>query len=260
MDTVRDFFDFSNRVVLVTGSSKGIGRGIASGFAAAGANVAVHYFGDRQGAENLVSRIVADGGQAAVFRADLTREEDAARLNTKVVDYFGRLDVLVNNAGQYDLLTSLVEMPAAEWDRIINVNLRSAFTCTQLAARQMIAQGNGGVIINIASIEGQNPMPAHSHYGAAKAGLLMMTRSAALELGSHGIRVNAISPGLIWREGLENDWPDGVKRWESTAPLKRLGTPEDVANVCLFLASPAAGWITGINLVLDGGASARAAF
>jgi NAD(P)-dependent dehydrogenase (short-subunit alcohol dehydrogenase family) len=255
-----DFFDFRDRVVLVTGSSKGIGQGIASGFAATGASVAVHYHADGQGAKNVVSRIVADNGRAFSFQADLTLEVEAERLITEIVDHFGRLDVLVNNAGRYDLLTSLVEMPAAEWDQIIHANLRSAFLCTQFAARQMIAQGDGGVIINIASIEANSPMPAHSHYDAAKAGVLMLTKSSAQELGSHDIRVNAISPGLIWREGLEQEWPDGVRRWKSVAPLKRLGTPEDVANVCLFLASPAANWITGINLVVDGGASARAAF
>lgn len=256
----KDLFDFKDRVVLVTGSSKGIGQGIASGFAAAGASVAINYHGDRQAAENAVSKIAAGGGKVSAFQADLTLEVEAARLSAQVIDRFGRLDILVNNAGQYDLLSPLVEMSAGEWDQIINANLRSAFLCTQLAARQMISQGNGGAIINIASIEANAPMLAHSHYDAAKAGVIMLTKSSALELGSHGIRVNAISPGLIWREGIEQNWPDGVERWRATAPLKRLGTSEDVANACLFLASPAAGWITGINLVLDGGVSTRAAF
>jgi NAD(P)-dependent dehydrogenase (short-subunit alcohol dehydrogenase family) len=256
----KDFFNFGGQIVLVTGSSKGIGKGIATAFAAAGGSVAVHYHNDKQGVGNVVSEITADGGQAAAFRADLTHEDQVARLIAQVSDHFGRLDVLVNNAGQYDLLSPLIETSATEWDQIINANLRSTFLCTQAGARQMIAQGIGGAIINIASIEGIAPMPAHSHYDAAKAGVIMLTRSSAQELGPHGIRVNAISPGLIWREGIEENWPEGVERWRLAAPLKRLGTPEDVANACLFLASPAAGWISGINLVLDGGVSARPAF
>ena len=256
----KDFLDFNDRVALVTGSSRGIGRQIACEFAASGARVAVHYHRDRQAAEGVVQEIRAGGGHAVAFQADLTVETQVARLSQQVIAQFGRLDILVNNAGQYDLMASLVQMSTADWDQILNANLRSVFLCTQSAARQMIDQGDGGAIINIASIEAYAPMPGHSHYDAAKAGVVMLTKSSAQELGSHGIRVNAISPGLIWREGIERDWPEGVERWKSAAPLKRLGTPEDIASACLFLASAAAGWITGINLVVDGGASARPAF
>jgi NAD(P)-dependent dehydrogenase (short-subunit alcohol dehydrogenase family) len=112
---------------------------------------------------------------------------------------------------------------------------------------------DGGAIVNITSIESENPAPNHSHYNAAKGGVLMFTRASAYELAPHGIRVNAVAPGLIWREGLERDWPDGVQRWQKTAPLKRLGLPDDVADACLFLASPAARWITGASLLVDGG-------
>ncbi|MDQ4078313.1 MAG: SDR family oxidoreductase, partial [Chloroflexota bacterium] len=125
---------------------------------------------------------------------------------------------------------------------------------------QMIEQGAGGAIVNIASIEAERPAPLHAHYNAAKGGVLMYTRSAALELGPHGIRVNAVSPGLIWREGIEEQWPEGVARWREAAPLTRLGRPEDVADACLFLASPAARWISGTNLVVDGGVLVRPAF
>src|SRR4029079_17894897 len=109
-------------------------------------------------------------------------------------------------------------------------------------------QGNGGAIVNITSIEAESPAAGHSHYNAAKAGVLMYTRAAALELAAHGIRVNAVAPGLIWREGIEEAWPDGVARWKRAAPLGRLGRAEDVADACLFLASPAARWITGASL------------
>lgn len=252
--------DFKDRVALVTGSSRGIGRQIAREFAASGAEVAVHYQRDRQAAESVVREIQAAGGHAFAFQADLAVEAEVARLSQQVIAQFGRLDILVNNAGQYDLMASIVQMSAADWDQILQANLRSVFLSTRSAARRMIAQGQGGTIINIASIEAHSPMPEHSHYDASKAGVVMLTRASALELGEHSIRVNAISPGLIWREGIEQDWPEGVERWRSTAALKKLGRPQDIANACLFLASPAAAWITGINLVVDGGASVRAAF
>jgi NAD(P)-dependent dehydrogenase (short-subunit alcohol dehydrogenase family) len=117
----------------------------------------------------------------------------------------------------------------------------------------MIAQGRTGAIVNIASIEAENPAPDHCHYTAAKAAVVMYTRSAALELGGQGIRVNCVSPGVIWREGLDRDWPEGANAYLAAVPLRRLGQPEDVADACLFLASAAARWITGSNLVVDGG-------
>jgi NAD(P)-dependent dehydrogenase (short-subunit alcohol dehydrogenase family) len=144
-------------------------------------------------------------------------------------------------------------MSESEWDAVIDANLRSVFLCTQAAAKQMMAQGSGGAIVNIASIEGENPAPLHSHYDAAKGGVLMHTMAAANELGPHGIRVNAVSPGLIWREGLAEAWPDGVARYKKAVPLGRLGLADDIADACLFLASPAARWITGVNLRVDGG-------
>jgi len=124
----------------------------------------------------------------------------------------------------------------------------------------MKEQGDGGAVVNVASIEAERPAPQHSHYNAAKAGVLMHTRAAAFELAPLGIRVNAVSPGLIWRAGLEQQWPDGVARWKEAAPLRRLGRAEDVADACLFLASPAARWITGVNLPVDGGVLVHPAF
>ena len=229
--------------VLVTGASGGIGQGIAYRFFEAGAAVALHYH--RRSPSDLVSRITSRGGVARAFFADLTAPHT---LVSDVVAWSGRLDTLVNNAGIQPVVP-LAEMSLRDWQTMIDTNLTSAFTCTQAAARVM----TGGSIIHIASIEATQPAVGHAHYSAAKAALVMHARNAALEYAP--IRVNTVSPGLIDHPGL--DWPAGVDRWKAAAPLGRLGTPEDVANACVFLASPLASWITGHNLVVDGGVSAR---
>lgn len=257
--SVRDLLDLTGRAVIVTGGTSGIGRGIAARFAEAGAAVVVHYRSSAAAAAAVVERIQSNGGNALAIQADVTRPEEVDRLVAQTVEALGRLDVLVNNAGTYPL-ASLVEMTPEQWDEVVDSNLRNVFLCTQAAARRMLAQGDGGAIVNIASIEGLGPMPAHSHYDAAKAGVIMLTRAAAQELGPHGIRVNAVSPGLIWREGIEQQWPEGVARWQARVPLARLGRPEDIADACLFLASPAARWITGVNLVVDGGVTTAPLF
>lgn len=257
--TTQELLDFTGRVTIVTGGGIGIGAGIALRFAEAGAAVVVNYKTSETGAKDVVSRIESIGGQAVAVQADVTQREDVERLVAIAVDTFGRLDVLVNNAGVYPS-TFLMDMTDQDWDSVIAANLDSTFLCTQLAARQMIAQGDGGAIINIASIEAENPAPMHSHYNAAKAGVVMHACAAANELGSHGIRVNTVSPGLIWSPDIEDGWPDGVERWKKSAPLTRLGMPDDIADACLFLASPAARWITGINLRVDGGVMTRQIF
>lgn len=245
-------FDFSGQVVVITGSGSGLGSGIALRFAEAGAKVVVNYRSSAESAQAVVAEIEALGGSAVALQADVSQKSDVNRLVEKTAEHFGQLNILINNAGLYPL-HSLLDMTEEDWDLVLDSNLRSTFLCTQAAAKQMIDQGSGGAIVNIASIEGQNPAPNHSHYNSAKGGVLMHTAASAYELGPHGIRVNAVSPGLIWRESLEDDWPDGVTRWQKAAPLTRLGLPSDVADACLFLASPAARWITGANLVVDGG-------
>ena len=252
-------FDFTGRVVLVTGSGSGLGRHIALRFSQAGAVLAVHYRSHREGAGSLADEIRNAKGRVSIVQADLSREEDVERMMEQASQELGNIDVLVNNAGEYPS-SSLLEMSVAEWDRVLDSNLRSTFLTTRAVSRQMVKAGRGGTIINIASIEGTFPARGHGHYNAAKSGVLMLTRSSAMELGRHNIRVNSISPGLIWREGIEQAWPEGVQSWMDNAPLQRLGKPQDIADACLFLASPAADWITGANLVVDGGISARPAF
>jgi len=256
---VGGLLDFRGKVVLVTGAGRGIGPGIALRFAEAGARVVVNYRESREGAEAVVAEIEAAGGEALARRADVTRAKEVASLFQVCDEVYGRLDVLINNAGTYPV-AGLLEMSEGEWDAVLDSDLKSVFLCTQAAARLMVDRGVQGAIVNIASIEAESPEPDHSHYDAAKAGVLMHTRSAAFELAPHGIRVNAVSPGLIWQPGIEESWPEGVARWQAATPLKRLGLPQDVADACLFLASPAARWITGVNLVVDGGVMVRPAF
>lgn len=255
----KNLLDFTGKVAIVTGSGSGLGTGIALRFGQAGAAVIVNYRSSAAGAAAVVKQIQAAGGQALAVQADVTKKAEVDQLIGQTVEAFGRLDVLVNNAGLYPL-NSLLEMTEADWDMVLDSNLRSTFLCTQAAARQMIAQGQGGAIVNIASIEGENPAPLHSHYNAAKGGTIQYSASVANELGLYGIRVNTVSPGLIWREGIEEAWPDGVNRFLKASPLGRLGRPEDIGDACLFLASPAARWITGANLRVDGGVMTKQIF
>ncbi|MFK0250561.1 SDR family NAD(P)-dependent oxidoreductase [Amycolatopsis azurea] len=242
--------DLTGTTTLVTGASGGIGGGIALRFAEAGSAVAVHYHRDEASALAVIERVEAAGGTAAAFAADLTDDGECRRLVAAAAAWTGRLDTLVNNAGVQPV-EPLPEMSAESWRAVLDANLTSAFSCTQAAAEVM----DGGSVVHIASIEADRPAPGHAHYSSAKAALVMHARAAALEYGPRGLRVNAVSPGLIDRAGLGDAWPDGVRRWEQAAPLGRLGTPEDIANACLFLASPLASWITGHNLTVDGGVS-----
>lgn len=256
---VARLLDFSGRVVLVTGAGAGIGRGIARRFAEAGAHVAVHARSHVPEAEALVRELRRRGGRAVALAAELTEPAAVSGLIERTVADLEGLDVVINNAGTYPL-DPLLAMAPERWQEVVAANLSSAFLVTQAAARSMIARGVAGAIVNVTSIEAADPAPAHAHYNAAKGGLAMLTRAAALELGPSGVRVNAVAPGLIDREGLESAWPEGVARYRARAPLGRLGTPEEVADACLFLASPAARWITGASLTVDGGVTSTQSF
>lgn len=255
---VKELFDLAGRAAVVTGASQGIGAAVARRLAEAGARVALHYRGNVTGAEDGVASIRAAGGEALALHADLADGGAAEELAADAARELGGLDILVNNAGTFPV-APLIDMTADEWRAMFASNVETAFLCTQAAARRMREAG-GGAIVNVASIEALNPGPAHGHYASAKAAVTMLTRAAAQELGEFGIRVNAVSPGVIARAGIESEWPEGVERWRSRAPLVRLGEPEDVADACLFLASPASRWITGHNLVVDGGVTAVSSF
>lgn len=258
--------DFRGRVVLITGASRGIGAGIARRFGEAGAFVVVVYSQARQNADEVVEEIRAKGSSALAAQADLRRSGEVDRLIRHTVAHCGRLDVLVNTAGIYPV-SPLLGLADSEWEDVLAANLTATHLCTQRAAQAMIDCSKQGeetessrTIVNISSIEATSTAFAHSHYSAAKAGVEQYTRCAALELAEHGIRVNAVAPGLIGRPGLELDWPDGVARWLERVPLARLGAPEDVADACLFLASPLARWITGVTLTVDGGMQVAPSF
>ena len=247
--------DLSGTVAVVTGAGGGLGGGIARAFAAAGAAVVVHYRSSAEPAAAVVADIIAGGGRALSAQCDVTDLDGCTGLMAAALEAFGRLDTVVANAGVQPV-AELATMSVPQWREVVDTNLTGSFATVQAAASAMGKQG-GGAIILIGSIEGAQPAWSHAHYCASKAAVIHFARAAALEYGREGIRVNSVSPGLIWRDGLDRDWPDGVARFQRAAPLGRLGQPSDVGNACVFLASSMAEWITGQDLAVDGGVSAH---
>ena len=239
--------DFAGQAVLITGGSRGIGRGIAEAFLAAGADVAVC---SRKEPDELPNA----GGKSAVFvAADVREAEQVERMVDEAVERLGRLDVLVNNAGGAPFAEAAAVSPRFS-EKIIQLNLTAALHCAQQANRVMQAQDSGGSIINIGSVSGVRPSPGTAAYGAAKAGLINLSGTLAIEWGPK-VRVNIISASMILTEQAHLHYGDeeGVARVAETVPLKRLGTPSDIAGACLYLASPLASYVSGANLVVHGG-------
>lgn len=239
--------DFSGKSVIVTGGTKGAGRGIAEAFLAAGANVVVC---GRSEVESLPS---ADGRTAVFVQADVREVEQIDRVVTTAVERFGALDVLVNNAGGAPFALAANASPRFH-EKILQLNLIAPMHFMQRANAQMQTQVAGGVIVNIASVSGIRPSPGTAAYGAAKAGLLSLTASLAVEWAPK-VRVVAITAGMIRTEQAHLHYGDeaGIAKVAATVPANRLATPEDVGNACLFLASPLASYVSGASLVLHGG-------
>ena len=239
--------DLTGLVVIVTGASGNIGQGIALRFEEAGALVVLHHH---------LTTPARHGDKSITVQANLADEHGPQSVINAAVSHYGRVDAIINNAA-IQPLAGLLEMGDDQWDDMIATNVTACHRLSQAFARHAIDRRAEGSIVNIASIEGIAPVAGHGHYGISKAALLTHTKVAALEFGAYGIRVNAVSPGLVSRVGIERDWPEGVQQWMDKAPLGRLGMPRDIADACVFLCSDMARWITGINLVVDGGVSAR---
>ncbi len=249
--SVADLLSLRDKVAVVTGASQGIGAGIALRLAEAGAKTVVHYRSNEAGASAVVDDIRAANGEAIALGARLEDESAARDFIDQIIYKYKSIDVLVNNAGVFPNKPFL-EMSLKDWKDMFSANVDTAFNCSKFAADAMKA-ADGGVIVNVASISALCPGDNHSHYNSSKAAMVMMARSLAKELARHGIRVNAVSPGLIDSDQLPQAWPEGVASWEENAPLGVLGQASDVADACLFLCTAASRFITGHNLVVDGG-------
>lgn len=240
------------KLALVTGASKGVGRGIAIGLATAGWNVIINYNRDESGAAETATAVRVLQRECWTMQADIGDGAEVRAMFAKISQTIGRIDLLVNNAG-VQTWASLVDLSEEDWDRTIRTNLKGCFLCTQQAARLMIADGEGGSIINIGSGANKTPFPNLGDYSASKGGIDALTKVAAVELGPHRIRVNCVAPGAIEIERTKQEAPDYAKTWIPLTPLRQIGEVGHVADAVVFLASAAASHITAQTLYVDGG-------
>jgi len=240
---------------LITGANSGIGRTIALRLALAGYDVAINFKVDEKSAELLAQELQKDGIRAMTVYADIGYSDDVDAMFEGIFSSFGKLDALVNNAG-VQVWKPILEVEEADWDRVITTNLKGCYLCTQRAARNM-KDHRSGAIVNIGSGCNKVPFPNLSGYTASKGGIEMFTKSSALELGQYGIRVNCVAPGAIETERTKNELADFAQSWSKLTPLRRIGTPDDVADAVEFLLSDRASFITGQTLGVDGGLFAQ---
>ncbi len=244
-----------NRTALVTGSSKGVGRGIAVALAGAGCDVIVNYHNDREGAEATAVTVRSLGRPAWVVRADVGNAKQIEHMFSEIAAWQAPVDILVNNAG-VQTWKPLLELAESDWDRVLSTNLKGCFLCTQFAARGMKERG-WGRIVNIGSGCNKLAFPHLVDYTASNGGIEMFTKVAAVELAPHGITVNCVAPGAIEIERTRMEAPDYAATWAAATPVPRVGQPEDVANAVVFFSNPASSFITAQTIWVDGGLFAR---
>jgi L-rhamnose 1-dehydrogenase len=243
-----------DKVAIVTGGSRGIGRAIALGLAREGAKVVINYCNNKGAAEEVVGLIREKGGTAIAVKADTSCSQEVLGMVRETLETFQTIDILVNNAG-ICIFKDFLEITEEEWDKVLAVNLKGYFLCSQAVARVMVERGIKGKIICISSISSIVGGSKQAHYCASKAGINLLTKSMAIALGPYGITCNAILPGTIETDINREELADPKRRdyLVERVPLKRLGLPEDVVGAVIFLASEEAAWITGSTLVIDGG-------
>jgi glucose 1-dehydrogenase len=242
------------KVAIVTGGNSGIGKGIVLALAEEGANVVIDYVADPEATEELEAQVAKLGDRAIGVDADVSKVDELQKLVDAAVSTFGRLDVMINNAG-IETRSSILDTTEEQYDRVMGINLKSAFFGTQLAAKQMIAQGTGGRIINITSVHEDWPMPGNTPYCLSKGGMRMLTRTAGVELGKHNIQVIGVGPGAVdtpINASTEAD-PAKMKTLDAAIPLGRLADPKEIAAVAAFLSSDLASYLTATTVFADGG-------
>ncbi len=250
-----------DRITLVTGSSSGIGAAVAQSMAAEGATIIVNYAHSSQGAETVVNKIISNGGDAIAIQADVSQENQVKSMFQQIFDRYGTIDILVNNAGlQKD--ANLVDMTLEQWNKVIDVNLTGQFLCSREAAKEFIRRGvvpekscSAGVIICMSSVHEVIPWAGHCNYAASKGGVMLLMQSMAQELAAHKIRINSIAPGAIKTPINRSAWetPEAEAELLKLIPYNRLGVPEDIGKVAVWLASDDAEYVHGTTIFVDGG-------
>ena len=242
------------KVAIVTGGNTGIGKSVVLALAERGANVVIDYVANPDATSDLEKQVVALGEQAIGVQADVSKVDELQKLVDKAVEAFGRLDVMVNNAG-IETRSSVLDTTEQQYDRVLDINLKSAFFGTQVAAKQFIKQGSGGRVINMTSVHEDWPMPGNTAYCLSKGGMRMLTRTAGVELGPHGISVLGVGPGAVATpinaETMSD--PGKMKVLDAAIPLGRMAQPEEIAHVVAFLADEGASYVTATTIFVDGG-------